>query len=134
MAGLGNEEVRFSTDEIALFFRGEQSDYANELMLLSRRHASNMRSLQAYSDRREEFTKSLSPTAFEGGVGTIELTGEDGIRARATAYALDQMASILLDKFNDDRRTATALTASFGTLAKQMYPGSRVPTLTSEAS
>lgn len=115
LAGWRDESnFRFSSDEIALLIAAKEIDLANELMILDKRYEATTNNAFEYSRRREELSRLIKTTDFEGTVGTGAIAPADQGIAKPMMVALEQVAESLIDYANRDRRQAMAAAERFG--------------------
>lgn len=120
--------VQFSSQEIALFMRHEESvDFANALTMIDKRYETLRASIKAYSDRRERLMDMLPVLDLNNGIGRSELNQEQAAKVIPLAHALDSVADHIITAMHVDRREAARLSEEFNGHAKRLFPGRRVP-------
>lgn len=124
MIGFTDEgQERFTSEEIAVYAAGDQSQFAMDAMLLARRHASSLSSFETYCEKRFELARIMpAPVNFEGDMGTNALTGEELNSVLPYIIPLDLLAQQMGENLQEDVEFALKVVAAFGDATKAILP------------
>lgn len=124
MVGFTDEgQERFTSDEMAIYAAGDQTQFAMDAMLLARRHASSLSSFQTYCEKRFELARIMpAPINFDGDIGTNALTGEQLNSVLPYIIPLNLLAQQLGEHLLEDVEFALKVVAAFGDATMAILP------------
>ena len=131
LIGFSNEHlISFGGEDAVLLLEVEEAEFLMDLMLLGRRHASLIASMQEYGVRRDAlFQLAPAPESFHGLVGTIRMNQQDYMRIKPYALALDALINQLRENCAKDAAMALNVAARFGPIMRERLKEPKFPLL-----
>ena len=112
IGGIIPEAVRFETRELAVLFKADRSDLANEMMLMSERHFTTETAMTEYAAKRTALGDLMQPD-MNGTIGTTMATPEMAKRFGPRMAELDDLATQMRHSVKEDLNSAMALMRSY---------------------
>lgn len=123
--------IRFTSEEMAVFAAANESDFMQDMMLLSVRHSSTLASFQEYCVMRNEFRKiGPKPADFDGQIGGGWLTQEEIVSFKPYTIPMNNLVVGLDAGLDEDVRLARDISGRFGAVTAKYFKVDQFATLT----
>ncbi|WP_397604226.1 hypothetical protein [Sphingorhabdus sp.] len=115
-------EIRFSSEEMAIFAKAQELDYMHDLMLLALRNATSLETFRQYCIMRKEFqTIGPKPASFNGQIGSAWLTAEQVESLKQYTIPLNNVAEGLEAGLEKDVNLVRAVAERFDKITSKYF-------------
>lgn len=117
------EQITFSSQELALFLAMGENEFMHEILLLAQRHAATVQAMQEYMRRRDQMMQQRAPIPdeFVGDLGLATITEEEWRKLRPYSVMLNSLVDQLSEQLTENLELCRKVANSIGPLVQAYF-------------